>query len=74
MAGVIEDKGVQWEHCDACGESVRLDNLGYQPKSRANPYGRDLCMSCVNKLSHWHMARVTPAASWLAVRSEKGGV
>ena len=68
MSGVIDAKGVQWEHCSECGLFTRLADLGYQPKSRAYPYGRDLCLKCVNGLSQWHLARVRPAPDWLAKR------
>ena len=68
MSGVVDSNGIQWEHCNGCGLFTRLIDLGYQPKSKAYPYGRDLCIKCVNTLSQWHLARVVPAKSWIAKR------
>jgi len=68
MSGVIDDKGVQWGHCNECGDFVRLTDLGYQPPSKAHPHGRDLCIRCVNALPQWHLARVKPAPGWLEKR------
>lgn len=65
MAGVIDDNGQQWEHCNGCGTFTKLQNLGYQPQTQAYPYGRDLCIKCVNGLSQAQMRRVRPAAGWL---------
>ncbi len=68
MSGVIDSNGVQWEHCHGCGKFVKLANLGYQPKTAKYPYGRDLCITCVNTLSRSQLARVKPAQSWQEVR------
>lgn len=46
MAGVIDERGQQWEHCNACGDFVKLQDLQYEPKSESYPYGRDLCIRC----------------------------
>lgn len=64
MAGVIDENGVQWERCNGCGLFTRLTSLGYQPKTKAYPHGRDLCLKCVNGLSQAQMRRVEPAKSW----------
>ena len=69
MAGIIDERGVQWEHCSCCGKLVRLSNMGYQPKSRTYPHGRDLCIDCVNALPQTQLRRVQPAADWIAKRS-----
>lgn len=66
MAGVIDANGVQWEHCTSCGRSVRLTNLGYEKPSKEFKHGRDLCLSCVNKLPD--LSRIVPAQEWRAVR------
>jgi hypothetical protein len=29
MSGVIDSDGTQWEHCNGCGEFVRMDDLLY---------------------------------------------
>lgn len=65
MAGVIDEKGIQWERCNCCAKWVRLDNLGYLPPDSANESGHDLCIACVNKLDQVQLGRVIPAASWL---------
>jgi hypothetical protein len=46
MSGVIDDNGVQWEHCHGCGEFVQIELLLYEEKSAGHPYGRDLCPKC----------------------------
>ena len=63
MSGVIDENGVQWEHCNVCGEMVRLDNLGYLPKSEEH-VGVDICLACTNK-SEW-LEEVVPAKKWIA--------
>lgn len=68
MSGVIDSNGIQWERCNGCANFVKLIELGYQPKSKQYPYGRDLCIKCVNKLPQWHLARVKPAQSWIQQR------
>lgn len=69
MAGVIDERGVQWEHCSCCGKLVRLQDLGYQPKSHQHPYGRDLCLTCANALPQAQLRKVQPAVNWIARRS-----
>lgn len=46
MSGVIDEYGTQWEHCHECREFTRIQDLLYEEKSAAHPYGRDLCPSC----------------------------
>lgn len=67
MSGVIIDN-IQYEHCNGCDAFPRLTQLGYQKPSKANPYGKMLCIKCVNKLPQWHLARIVPAPEWQAVR------
>ena len=53
MGGVIDGKGVQWEHCNGCGKMVKLSELEYEQPSKENPHGRDLCKDCMKKpLTH----------------------
>lgn len=60
MSGVIDENGVQWEHCHGClgegtpdyserGKWVRIDDLVYERPSIEFPYGRDLCWECGEK-------------------------
>lgn len=71
MSGVIDENGVQWEHCTACAKFVKIDDLGYEPPLKATPCGRDLCLSCVNKLPYGRLRRIRPAAGWLPVYGKK---
>jgi hypothetical protein len=68
MSGVLDSNGIQWEHCNVCGMFTKLTMLGYQPKSKKYPHGRDICIKCVNQLTHWHLSRVIPAKDWIANR------
>ncbi len=69
MSGVVDEKGQQWEHCGSCDGFFKFpQSLGYQKPSKQLPYGRMLCVGCVNKLSQWHLARVVPAPDWVAQR------
>ena len=47
MAGVIDDNGQQWEHCNHCSKYVRIQNLktGYSPKWPEHKWV-DLCPEC----------------------------
>lgn len=67
MSGVIDEKGVQWEHCSVCSKMVKLSMLGYEPPSDAHKNGRDICIVCVNKLSQRAIKRVLPATDWKKV-------
>jgi formylmethanofuran dehydrogenase subunit E len=49
MSGVIDSKGVQWEHCNHCGDFVPLPELAYEHSSPAFKHGRMLCIVCVNE-------------------------
>jgi hypothetical protein len=57
MSGIIDEKGIQWEHCNECTKFTKLDNLGYEPPTRKYKYGRDLCIDCTNKLSQYKMKK-----------------
>lgn len=70
MAGVITD-GVQWEHCNGCGEYVRLTNLGWLKPTAKQPHGLDLCVRCVDTLIRTRIAKfseIKPAQSWRVTR------
>ena len=69
MSGIIDEKGVQWEHCNQCGRLVRLSNLGYLPPNKVHKHGLDLCIDCVNGLSQSMLRKVQPAIEWKAVQS-----
>lgn len=67
MSGVIDDNGVQWEHCNDCGKFVRLTNLGYLKPSEAYPHGKDLCVRCVDagiQGRQYLFHNIVPASSW----------
>lgn len=67
MSGVIDDNGVQWEHCNGCGKWVRIDNLGYLQPTAQHGSGLDLCVDCVDTLLRTRIVKfkqVTPAPSW----------
>ena len=49
MSGVIDSNGVQWEHCNKCGEYVNINKLYYEQPSRKYDCGRDLCKKCASK-------------------------
>lgn len=68
MCGISDSNGVQREHCNVCSDSVRLDNLGYEPASELYKYGRDICLSCTNK--HPHIESIAPAKNWTAIHEE----
>jgi len=46
MSGVIDEKGQQWEHCNNCGDFVKIQNLRYEQPTEKYDYGRDLCSKC----------------------------
>ena len=48
MSGVIDDNGVQWEHCHGCSDWVKIRNLAYMPPTASHPYGLDLCQKCAD--------------------------
>lgn len=48
MAGVIDNSGQQWEHCNNCGDWTKIQSLRYEQPSDGHPYGRDLCAFCFN--------------------------
>ena len=63
MSGVIDENGIQWEHCNCCSKFARLDNLGYEPPTTEFKHGRDICLACTNK--HPNIESIEPAKSWL---------
>lgn len=63
MSGVIDDKGIQWEHCNVCGKWVRLDDLGLDPTDTHHKGGCDICLECVNK--HPNIEAIQPAKAWV---------
>lgn len=67
MSGVIMEDGQQWEHCNICGGWVKIEDLGYEPKSKAHPYGRDVCVKCVQKMPVRKIRQIVPSPRWLPV-------
>ena len=63
MSGVIDGKGVQWEHCNLCGEWIKISMLGYEPPSKEYDCGRDICIKCTNK--HPNIESIQPANGWV---------
>ena len=50
MSGVIGTDGVQWEHCNHCGDWVRFEDLQYGPSSKWPEYKEvNLCPTCYEK-------------------------
>lgn len=64
MSGVIDDNGVQWEHCNECGKWVRYHHLKYEPPSRDHKYGRDLCPECYQKFLDAAEEQYRQARDW----------
>jgi hypothetical protein len=52
MSGVIDDNGIQWEHCNSCGKFVEIDHLFYEYPNNVNLNGRDLCEDCCAFLTY----------------------
>lgn len=46
MSGVIDERGQQWEHCNACTNFVRIQDLLYEQPSEKFEHGRDICPTC----------------------------
>ena len=65
MSGIIDDAGVQWEHCNICTKFVQLDRLGFEHPSPDYQYGRMVCIKCIDKVVDIEL--VDPAASWVPV-------
>lgn len=68
MSGVVDEHGQQWEHCNACGASVKLQQLGYEKPSTQHPYGRDLCVTCVDhgiRSGTIQFDAIVPAPTWV---------
>lgn len=73
MAGVIDERGVQWERCSCCAKWVRLDNLGYEQPTEQHEHGRDLCVQCVDagiKNGSIEFDNIDPAAAWVVYEAE----
>jgi hypothetical protein len=72
MSGVIDDKGQQWEHCHGCHGFFRFPQaLGYEKPNTKFPYGRMLCVVCVDKGLRARTIKfrsITPAPEWQQVR------
>lgn len=64
MSGIIDNNGIQWEHCNVCGASTELSNLGYLPPNKNYAHGLDICIKCVNTLSQSDIRKVIPSTSW----------
>lgn len=67
MSGVIDADGTQWEHCCACKGLFKMKNLGYQKPTAEFKYGRDLCITCVDKgirSGEIKFEEVQPAETW----------
>ena len=62
--GIIDDNGVQWEHCSICTQFTRYNLLGYEPPSEQYEHGRDICIDCTNK--HPDIESIEPAPGWTA--------
>lgn len=67
MSGVIDEKGQQWEHCNICGGWVAIEMLGYEPKTPDHPYGRDVCIKCVQAMSPEKVQQIIPSERWIPV-------
>src|SRR6185369_12352940 len=52
MSGVIDENGVQWQHCHICRGWVRIQDLLYEEPSDAHPYGRDIGPCCKSKANN----------------------
>lgn len=63
MSGVIDENGVQWEHCNVCTKWVKIQDLGYEPPSAEYDCGRDICLECTNK--HPNIEIIIPAKGWI---------
>lgn len=72
MSGVVDDKGQQWEHCGKCNGFFRFpQNLGYEKPSTKLPYGRMLCVKCVDTLLRAREVKfrqIVPAPDWQQVK------
>lgn len=68
MSGVIDQHGVQWEHCCACEKFIRMEDLGYQRPCAKYKYGRDLCIDCVRtgiESGEIEFDEIQPSHNWL---------
>lgn len=68
--GIIDDQGQQWEHCNVCLKSVKLQDLGYQIPDEDYTHGRDVCLNCaVDLIAKEEVAfeDIKPAKTWQQV-------
>lgn len=51
MSGVVDKNGQQWEHCNNCGEWVKILDLFYGPMIAVAPKEKwlDLCLRCAER-------------------------
>lgn len=51
MAGMLDDRGQQWEHCNHCAKHVKIQDLttGFSPKWPEFNFV-DLCPACAQEL------------------------
>lgn len=72
MAGVIDSKGQQWEHCNVCGDFVKIQNLGFlRPSKPGLLDSLDVCMKCANEMllkDQKLFRRIDPGQGWLVKR------
>ena len=73
MSGVVDNNGQQWEHCNAHPKPAMFkfpQSLGYEKPSTAWPYGRMLCVTCVDRLLRAReikFRQIVPAPDWRQV-------
>lgn len=71
MSGIIDTNGQQWEHCYCCGKFIKIQSLGYEKPTTANPHGRDLCVDCVDVGIQTRVIlfkNIVPACTWKRTR------
>lgn len=67
MSGVIDQNGVQWEHCSHCTDFIRIERLGYVKPCSKFPDGADICANCVSHLLRLEAIKfnsIVPAPTW----------
>lgn len=70
MSGVIDGNGQQWEHCNGCGEFIKIQHLGYLKPTGRLDCGADLCIDCANTLLACGLVKeqgIQPPLVWKAV-------
>lgn len=74
MAGVIDEKGQQWERCSKCREFHKIEDLGYLRPTKEHPNGLDLCVKCVDaglRADSWKFGQIQPAKGWKRVHVKR---